>query len=134
VDDLIVGNLTIPAAELDERFETSGGPGGQHANRNETTVRLRFDVGASSIPNEAKSKILSRLGPTIEVTAGDHRSQWRNRALARRRLVEVLQGALAEQTKRRPTKPTRASKNRRLSSKRAQSDKKRDRRPPRPED
>lgn len=130
MDDLDIGSYTIPAAELEETFETSGGPGGQHANRSATAVRLRFDVAASSLPEEARTRISRRLGDTVEVTSAESRSQFRNRAIARRQLKERLEEALREKPKRKRTRPTRASKRRRLANKRARSEKKRLRQPP----
>lgn len=130
MDDLDVGRYTIPGSELEESFETSGGPGGQHANRNETAVRLRFDIAGSSLPDEVRAKLRSRIGDTAEVTAADSRSQFRNRALARKRLQEKLRQALVDPSKRKKTRPTRASKRRRLENKRARGRKKKLRRPP----
>jgi ribosome-associated protein len=130
MDDLQVGRWTIPADELEERFETSGGPGGQHANRNETAVRIRFTVSSSSLPDEVKEKLTHRLGDTIETSAADTRSQFRNRATARRRLKEKIETALVEQPVRRRTWPTRASRIRRIESKRARGAIKRLRRRP----
>jgi ribosome-associated protein len=134
MDDLDIGGYTIPADELEETFETSGGPGGQHANRSATAVRLRFDVAASSLPEEARTRISNRLGDIIEVTSAESRSQFRNRAIARRRLKDRLEKALKEKQKRKRTRPTRASKRRRLADKRARSEKKRLRQPPGVED
>ena len=130
MEDLQVGDWIIPAAELQERFDTSGGPGGQHANRNETSVRLRFDVGKSSLPDEVKTTLMNRIGAVIEVTASDQRSQSRNRETARNRLKERMEAALVEPKTRKSTKPTRASKTRRVETKKARSEvKKRRRRP-----
>ena len=130
MDDLVVGNLTIPATELEERFETSGGPGGQHANRNETTVRLRFRVNESSLPIEVRERLISRLGSTVEVSAAESRSQHQNRHTARRRLAERIGEALVDPKPRKKTRPTRASANRRLTEKKARSDLKKERRRP----
>mgnify|MGYP001026387765 CR=1 FL=1 len=131
MEDLVVGPFTIPAADLDESFTTSGGPGGQHANRSETAVELRFDIGESeAFPPAERDRLLSRLGPVVTVVASESRSQFRNRAVARRRLAERLESALRPDTPRRPTRPTRASRTRRLESKRIQSEKKRLRRRP----
>ncbi len=130
MDDLVVGGHTIPGDELEEIFETSGGPGGQHANRSATAVRLRFDVSASSLPDDVRTKLTQRLGPTVEVTVTDSRSQFRNRAIARRRLRERLEKALVDPPTRRPTRPTRSSKQQRLEDKRARSETKRLRRRP----
>jgi len=115
---------------VEERFDTSGGPGGQHANKNETAVTLRFEPSTSSLPEEIKEKLSTRLGPVIEVTATDTRSQWRNRALARERLAAKLETALVDPKPRKKTKPTRAARERRLESKKARSETKRKRRPP----
>jgi len=134
MDDLELGRYTIPASELEEIFETSGGPGGQHANRSATAVRLRFDIAASSLPGEIRSKLRSRIGDTLEVVAADSRSQFRNRAIARRRLRDKLETALVDQPERKRTKPTRAAKRRRIERKKARGDVKRLRRRPDPED
>lgn len=134
MDDLEIGSFTIPAAELEETFETSGGPGGQHANRSATAVRLRFEVAGSSLPEEVRARISKRLGDTVEVTSAESRSQFRNRAIARRQLKEKLEKALKEEPKRKKTRPTRASKRRRLDDKRARGEKKRLRQPPRLDD
>lgn len=130
MDDLVAGGHTIPGDELEEFFETSGGPGGQHANRSATAVRLRFDVSASSLPDDVRTKLTQRLGQSVEVTVTDSRSQFRNRAIARRRLRERIEKALVDPPKRRPTRPTRSSKQQRLEEKRARSETKRLRRRP----
>lgn len=134
VDDLDIGPYTIPAAELEEIFETSGGPGGQHANRSATAVRLRFDVVASSLPEEVRLRLAERLGNTVEVSSAESRSQFRNRSMARRRMREKLEKALQDQPLRRETTPTRASKRKRLTAKRSRGETKRLRRPPPIED
>jgi ribosome-associated protein len=134
MEDLVVGDLVIPAEELEERFETSGGPGGQHANRSQTAVTLRFRIADSSIPEEARARLVARLGEVVEVVAGESRSQHRNRIVARERLAERLATALVEPKSRKRTKPTKASKERRLSDKAARSEVKQTRRPPKPED
>jgi ribosome-associated protein len=115
---------------LEERFETSGGPGGQHANRNETTVRLRFRVDESSLPPELREKLALRLGNVIDVTSGDFRSQHQNREKARQRLARRIEEALADPKPRQQTRPSRASKNKRLTEKKARSDVKKQRRRP----
>ena len=132
---LVVGKWTIPETELEETFHTSGGPGGQHANRSETAVRIRFDVAASAtLPEQVKDRIISRVGEVIEVHAAEERSQLRNRETARRRLAERLEGAMARPRRRRRTKPTRVSREKRLAAKRERAEKKRRRRNPRPGD
>lgn len=132
---LVVGKWTIPDSEIEETFHTHGGPGGQHANRSETAVRLRFDIAASSsFPVEIKDRIISRAGQVIEVQASEERSQLRNRETARRRLVERLEEAMARPRRRRRTRPTRASREQRLTEKRERAQTKRRRRRPKPED
>ncbi|MGA7229068.1 MAG: alternative ribosome rescue aminoacyl-tRNA hydrolase ArfB [Acidimicrobiia bacterium] len=133
-DGIKVGSWVIPESELIERFETSGGPGGQHANKNETSVILRLDLEGSSLPPDAQSKLRERIGPVIEVTASDSRSQWRNRALARRRLAERIETALADNRPRQATKPSRRSRERRLEKKRLRSELKKSRSTPRIDD
>lgn len=120
-DDLHVApGLVLPAAELEWTFSTSGGPGGQHANRSQTRAELRFDLGASgAVPDELKSRMMERLGDRlVMVTVDESRSQWRNRQLARRRLADLLREAMRPERRRKPTKPSRAAKRRRLEEKR----------------
>jgi ribosome-associated protein len=129
-EGISVGPWSIPESELDERFETSGGPGGQHANRAETSVTLRFAVGLSSLPDEIRERLSLRLGPIVEVTASDTRSQWRNREIARERLVDLLEKGLVERKPRKKTKPSRQARERRLADKKARAGLKKSRRPP----
>lgn len=130
-DGVAFGEWRIPEAELEERFDTSGGPGGQHANKNETAVTLRVDLRATSLPDSVTERLIARLGEAVvEVNAADSRSQWRNRALARQRLAGVLEEANKPRERRRRTKPTRASKTRRLEEKRRRSEIKKNRRSP----
>lgn len=131
-DDLIVGRgLVLPAAEIEERFSTSGGPGGQHANRSQTRVELRFDIrGSPSLTEHQRHLLRERFGDDVRVVVDDERSQLRNRSLARERLAARLRSALVPPRPRRPTRPTRASKARRLEAKRQRGEIKRDRRRP----
>ncbi|HMJ78211.1 MAG TPA: alternative ribosome rescue aminoacyl-tRNA hydrolase ArfB [Iamia sp.] len=135
-DDLPVGNgLVIPGWELVETFSPSGGPGGQHANKAATRVELRFSVEHSSVLRpEQKRRVIARLGAELRVVADDERSQARNRDIARARLADSLREALIPPRRRVKTKPSRGSKERRLKSKRETSEKKQQRRTPRPED
>ena len=124
-------SVSIPRSEIELRFSRSSGPGGQHAQKSDTRVEASFDVEASSALSEAqKRRVLAKAGPVLRAVAQDERSQWRNRELATERLVESLREALKVQRRRRPTKPTRASRERRLESKRRRGDTKRLRRPP----
>jgi ribosome-associated protein len=127
---ITVGSWLIPESEIDERFDTSGGPGGQHANKSETAVTLRLDIAASSLPDEIKERLGRRLGQMVEVTASDTRSQWQNREIARERLIERIERALVQPKPRKKTKPSQGSKERRLAEKKARGETKQGRRPP----
>lgn len=130
-DDLDVGSWSIPGTELEWRFSPSGGPGGQHANRSNTRADLTFHLDATdAFPAEVKERLVDRLGAAISVSAGDSRSQFRNRMRARARLREMLEEAARPPRRRRTTSPTRASRQRRLEDKRARGEKKRLRRRP----
>jgi ribosome-associated protein len=120
--------LAIPLDELAWRFTTSGGPGGQHANKTSTRAEVRFDIERSpSLGPRQRARLLERLGPTVRVASGEERSQSRNREVALRRLAERLADGLHTDRPRLPTKPTQGSKVRRLEDKRRQSTRKRDR-------
>jgi ribosome-associated protein len=127
----VTRSVTIPRSDIELRFSRSSGPGGQHAQRTESRVEAVFDVQASSALSDAqKRRVVARAGPFLRAIAQDERSQWRNRELAVERLVEALRAALFVPRKRRPTTPTRASRERRLEGKRLRSQTKRLRRPP----
>jgi ribosome-associated protein len=132
-DGLRVGRrrLVIPTAELEWRFSASGGPGGQHANTANTRVELVFDVAGSAVlsPHQ-RALLLERLGPTVRVVVSDERSQFRNRQVARERLARRLDEALRVERPRRPTVPTKASRERRLQAKQLRATRKQERRPP----
>ena len=131
-DDLVVRpGLTIPAQEIDERFTTSGGPGGQHANKAATRVELRFDIaGSAALDDHQRRVLLAAFGDDVRVVVDDERSQVRNRGIARERLAGRLANALVPQRPRRPTRPTLGSKRRRLDAKRQRSETKANRRRP----
>lgn len=135
-DDLIVTrSVRIPRHELRVSFSTSGGPGGQHANRSSTRVELRFDVASSSAFSTAqRERVSARLGTEVRVVVDESRSQLRNREIAEERLVARLQSALHVERKRRPTKPTKGAKARRVESKKRRGETKRQRRRPRLDD
>lgn len=127
-----------PEDELEERFILSGGPGGQHANRSETGVQLRFDVLASRVlSHPVKVRLLALAGTradsngVITIEAKTHRSQHRNREEARDRLAELIERASRTPKKRIRTRPTRASKKRRLEQKRQRKQIKHNRKTPR---
>lgn len=111
--------LSIPLDELEWRFGTSGGPGGQHANRAATRAEVSFDAGSSPwLGPRQRARIIDRLGPVVRAASGDERSQARNRDLALERLAAKLAGALAETRPRVATAPTRRARRRRVDTKR----------------
>ncbi len=123
--------LLIPLSEVTLRASRSSGPGGQHANVTASRVEATFDVLASrSLSEGQRRRLLARAGPRIVAIAQDERSQARNRELALARLGERLARALAVPKPRRPTRPTAASRERRLQAKRRGTERKRERRPP----
>ena len=123
--------LTLPLTEVELRTSRSSGPGGQHANVTASRVEAVFDVEASQALSEAqRSRLLERLGPTVTAVAQDARGQSRNRELALQRLAQKIAAGLRVQRQRRPTRPGRASKRRRLEQKRQTAEKKRTRRRP----
>lgn len=130
----INADLAIPVAEITIRTSRSSGPGGQHANVTASRVEAVFDVLASpSLEDSQRARVLERVGPRVVAVAQDARSQTRNRELALARLAERLAGALAVQRSRHATRPTRASRARRLQAKRRDSQRKLERRRPHPD-
>jgi ribosome-associated protein len=131
---LVPGGLELPIGEIELRASRSSGPGGQHANVTASRVEAVFDVEASaSLGESQRARLLAKLGPRVTAVAQDARSQARNRELALERLAERLGAALAVRTPRRATRPTAASRERRLADKRRSAARKSARRPP-PED
>ncbi|MBS1837410.1 MAG: aminoacyl-tRNA hydrolase [Actinobacteria bacterium] len=127
--------LVVAGSELDERFTTSGGPGGQHANRSRTRVELRIDLRrCTTFDDHQRSLLVERFGTEIRVVVDDERSQMRNRALARERLAARIRGALVPQRTRTATRATRASQRRRLDAKGRRSELKQQRRRPTDQD
>jgi len=125
----VTRSVSIPRSEIELRFSRSSGPGGQHAQTSETRVEALFDVEASEALSDAqKRRVIEKAGPVLRAVAQDERSQTRNRELAIERLVESLREALRVPRTRQPTRPTRASVERRLEQKRRRSEAKRRRR------
>ena len=123
--------LSIPLAEVELRTSRSSGPGGQHANVTASRVEAVFDVEASATLDDAqRARMLERAGPVVTAVAQDARGQSRNRELALQRLAQKLAVALQVPRRRRPTKPSRASRRRRLEQKRRAGERKRGRRRP----
>ncbi len=123
--------LRLPRAELSYRASRSGGPGGQHVNTSSTRVELLWDVANSpSLSEEQRALLLERLANRIDgegvlhLVSSEHRSQHQNRDGVTARLVMLLRGALHVAKTRRKTRPSRASREARLQSKRKQSEKK----------
>ena len=115
-------------AELGWRFSRSSGPGGQNVNSTDTRVELLFHLATSAaLPAVLKARALNRLAPrlvdgALVIVASEHRSQWQNRVAAQRRLVNLLQDAIAPPAApRRRTKPTRGSVERRIAAKKQRS-------------
>ncbi|MDW5324099.1 alternative ribosome rescue aminoacyl-tRNA hydrolase ArfB [Plantactinospora sp. KLBMP9567] len=128
--------LVIPEAELHWRFSRSSGPGGQGVNTTDSRAELSFDVANSTaLPERLKARALDRLGGRLSdgvltVTASEHRAQLRNREAAQARLTALLADAIAPPPPpRRPTKPSRGAKERRLAEKKRRSQLKQLRRP-----
>jgi ribosome-associated protein len=129
--------LVVPAAELVERFSRSSGPGGQGVNTTDSRVELRWDVAASAALGDAqRDRLLDRLASRLTdgvlvIVAAEHRSQWQNRTAARARLAALVGEALEPPSPaRRPTRPSRAAKQRRVEAKRRRGDLKAGRRRP----
>jgi len=135
-DDLeVTPRLVIPAAELSERFSRSSGPGGQSVNTADSRVELTFDIAGSQVLSAAvRERLLHRLATrltdgALTVAASEHRNQLANRRAARARLAATLREAAAPPPpSRRPTRPTRASRERRLTAKKNRGELKRARR------
>jgi ribosome-associated protein len=129
----VAPGVAIPLREVDVRVSRSSGPGGQHANVTASRVEAVFDVAASeALSEEQRRRVMARVGPRLTAVAQDSRSQARNRELALERLRGRLAAALAVPRARRPTRPTRTARRRRLEAKRRQAQKKAARRRPDP--
>ena len=112
-------SVSIPRSEIRIRVSRSSGPGGQHANTAETRVDALFDVDASvALTDRQKQRVRASAGPVLRAVAQDERRQARNRELAVERLVGKLREALKVERRRVATRPTKASVERRLESKR----------------
>jgi ribosome-associated protein len=127
----VTRSVSLDPGEIELRVSRSSGPGGQHANKAETRVEAVLDVEASgSLSAAQKRRVVARAGPVLRAVAQDERSQARNRELAVERLVAKLAEALRVERRRRPTRPTAASRERRLAEKRRRGDVKRGRAAP----
>ncbi|CAN7267406.1 alternative ribosome rescue aminoacyl-tRNA hydrolase ArfB [Bosea sp. LjRoot9] len=120
----VTPSIVIDESELEESFVRASGPGGQHVNKVSSAVQLKFDIRRSpSLPNDVAVRLMKLAGSrltqdgVIVIVAQAQRSQKRNREEARERLFELIRAAAVRPQTRRPTKPTKASKERRLVSK-----------------
>lgn len=119
----VTPEIAISERELDERFVRASGPGGQNVNKVSTAVELRFDVAASQLPDEVKTRLGALAGRRLSadgvllIDSREHRTQAQNRAAARERLVELVRHAAARPKSRKKTRPSRAARERRLVAK-----------------
>ncbi len=126
--------LAIDERDLDERFVRASGPGGQNVNKVSTAVELRFDVGASSLPEPVKERLVALAGGRMTgdgvllIDSREHRTQAQNREAARERLVALLRRAATAPKTRRPTRPRAGARERRIASKKQRGEVKRLRR------
>ncbi|MCH2614367.1 MAG: aminoacyl-tRNA hydrolase [Opitutales bacterium] len=117
------GGASIPLSEIDTKAIQSQGPGGQNVHKVATALQLSFDVSRSSLPEPAKRRLLNGIDQRITkegvliIRSQEYRSQEANRQTALKRLAEVLKSSLVSSKTRRPTRPSRASKEKRLRSK-----------------
>jgi ribosome-associated protein len=119
----VTPTILIRDQELDERFVRASGPGGQNVNKVATAVELRFNVAASTLPEDAKTRLARLAGKrmsadgVLSIDSREHRTQAQNRSAARARLVALLRQALIRPKSRKKTRPSKAARERRLAAK-----------------
>ncbi|MFZ9500151.1 MAG: alternative ribosome rescue aminoacyl-tRNA hydrolase ArfB [Beijerinckiaceae bacterium] len=130
----VTRSIVLDESELEERFVRASGPGGQNVNKVASAVQLRFDAARSpALPDDVRARLMEMAGSrltregVIVISADRFRTQERNRADALERLVELIRAAAVRPAVRRATRPTLASKRRRLESKQRRAQTKRDR-------
>jgi len=130
----ITPTIGIEENELQERFVRASGPGGQNVNKVSSAVELRFNVTASGLPADVKERLINIAGARVTsdgdllIDSREHRTQAQNREAARARLIAFIRLAVVRPKKRRPSKPTKGSKEQRLQSKKKRGDLKKTRR------